>query len=71
MNQITEEYISVDGNVSAKFKSIVRPSNDKIYILIEEFYKDLRYNKGRYEEFRQVINAAAIFYESSIILERI
>ena len=67
----SKEYISVDGNVSAKFKSTVSTTNDQLYILIEEFYKDLRYNKSRYQEFRQIINAAAKFYESSIILEKI
>ena len=67
----SKEYISVDGNVSAKFKSTVSTKNDQLYISIEEFYKDLRYNKSRYQEFRQIINAAAKFYESSIILEKI
>jgi len=31
----------------------------------------LRYNKKRYQEFREVINAAAKFYESSVRIEKI
>ncbi len=67
----SKEYISVDGNISAKFNSLVSVTNDKLYISINEFYKNLRYDKFRYEEFRLVINAAAEFYESSLILEKI
>ena len=66
-----KEYISVDGNISAKFNSSVSQSQDKLYINVNEFYSELRYDKIRYEEFRQVINAAASFYESSIVLEKI
>ena len=66
-----KEYISVDGNISAKFNSSVSQSQDKLYINVNELYRELRYDKSRYEEFRQVINAAASFYESSIVLEKI
>ena len=67
----SKEFISVDGSISAKFDSKVTLNNNKIYIVIEEFYKNLRYDKGRYQEFREVINAAAKFYESTVILEEI
>ena len=67
----SKEFISVDGSISAKFDSKVTLNNNKIYIVIEEFYKNLRYDKGRYQEFREVINAAAKFYESSVTLEEI
>ena len=66
-----KEYISVDGNISAKFNSSVSQSQDKLYINVNELYKELKYEKSRYQEFRQVINAAASFYESSIVLEKI
>ncbi len=66
-----KEYISVDGNISAKFNSSVIQSQDKLYINVNELYKELKYEKSRYQEFRQVINAAASFYESSIVLEKI
>ena len=66
-----KEYISVDGNISAKFNSSVNQSQDKLYINVNELYKELKYEKSRYQEFREVINAAASFYESSIVLEKI
>ncbi len=66
-----KEFISVDGSISAKFNSNATLNNNKINIVIKEFYKNLRYDKGRYQEFRAVINAAAKFYESSVILEKI
>ena len=66
-----KEFISVDGSISAKFNSNATLNNNKINIVINEFYKNLRYDKGRYQEFREVINAAAKFYESSVILEKI
>ena len=67
----SKEFISVDGSISAKFNSNTTYNNNKINIVIKEFYKNLRYDKGRYQEFRAVINAAARFYESSVILEKI
>lgn len=67
----SEEYISVDGNSSAKFISNAQIKGNKLTISIEEYYKELKYNKKRYQEFRNVINTAAKFYESSLILEKI
>ena len=66
-----KEFLSVDGSISAKFNSKATRHNNKINIVINEFYKNLRYDKGRYKEFREVINAAAKFYESTVILEQI
>ena len=66
-----KEFLSVDGSISAKFNSKATLNNNKINIVINEFYKNLRYDKGRYQEFREVINAAAKFYESTVILKEI
>lgn len=66
-----KEFISVDGSVSAKFNSKANINNNILYIDIEEFYKNLKYDKGRYQEFREVINTAAKFYNTSIVLEKI
>jgi hypothetical protein len=66
-----KQYVSVNGNSTAKFLSTANIEGNKITVSIEEFYKELRYSKNRYIEFRQVINAAAKFYESKIILEKI
>ena len=67
----SKEYISVDGNSTAKFQSKVTVNGDKLSINIKEYYKELRYNKKRYQEFREIINAAAKFYDSTILLEKI
>ena len=67
----SQEYISVDGNSSAKFISEANLKGGKLKISIKEYYKELRYNKKRYQEFREVINAAAKFYESFVVLEKI
>ena len=67
----SKEYISVDGNSTAKFQSKVTVNGDKLSINLKEYYKELRYNKKRYQEFREIINAAAKFYDSTIILEKI
>ena len=68
---IFKEYISVDGNSSAKFLSEATLNGDKLNINITEYYKELRYNKKRYQEFREVINAAAEFYQSNVLLQKI
>jgi len=67
----SKEYISVDGNSTAKFLSKATVSGNVLNINIKEYYKELRYNKKRYQEFREVINAAAKFYESSVRIEKI
>ena len=67
----SKEYISVDGNSTAKFLSKATVNGNVLNINIKEYYKELRYSKKRYQEFREVINAAAKFYESSIRIEKI
>ena len=67
----SKEYISVDGNSTAKFLSKATVNGNVLNINIKEYYKELRYNKKRYQEFREVINAAAKFYESSVRIEKI
>lgn len=67
----SKEYISVDGNSTAKFLSKATVNGNVLNINIKEYYKELRYSKKRYQEFREVINAAAKFYESSVQIEKI
>ena len=67
----SKEYISVDGNSTAKFISKATVHGNILNINIKEYYKELRYSKKRYQEFREVINAAAKFYESSLLIEKI
>ena len=68
---IYKKYVSVDGNITAKFKSYAKYDNNTLIIYVKEFYKSLRYEKNRYDEYRNVINAAAKFYESYVLLEKI
>ena len=67
----SKEYISVDGNSTAKFLSKATVNGNVLNINIKEYYKELRYSKKRFQEFREVINAAAKFYESSVLIEKI
>ena len=67
----SKEYISVDGNSTAKFISKATVHGNILNINIKEYYKELRYSKKRYQEFREVINAAAKFYESCLLIEKI
>ena len=62
------KYISVDGKIAARFNSNVKIMDSKLIIEISEFYDDLKYEKSRYNEFRDVINTAAEFYNSNLVL---
>ena len=61
-----KNYISLMGNKICKFESNYEINDKEIIISIQEFYKNLRYQKNRYDEFRNVINAASDFYHTSI-----
>ena len=62
-----KSYISLMGNKICKFESNYEINENELVISIQEYYKTLRYQKNRYNEFRDVINSAADFYNSSII----
>ena len=62
---IAKNYTS-SGNVVAKFESKYSIEKNMLIISIEEYYKSLKYSKSRYEEFRDVINAAADFNKLEI-----
>jgi hypothetical protein len=42
-----------------------------VIITIQEFYKSNEYDLNRYEEFREVINAASDFNKTAILLKAI
>lgn len=58
-----------NGEVSAAFISSARTEGDQVIITIDEYYRQLTYPLERYEEFRQVINAAADFNKKVLIFE--
>ena len=72
INNLTKDkkFISVDGNVTAQFKSSANFEKNSLSIRISEFYNSLKYEKNRYNEFRDVINAAAEFYNLEIELSK-
>ena len=61
-----KSYISLMGNKICKFESNYEINETELVISIQEFYKTLRYQKNRYNEFRDVINSASDFYNTSI-----
>ena len=68
---IDKNYKSVKGNKLCKFESTYQIEDDKVIITIQEFYKSNKYDLNRYEEFREVINAASDFNKTSILLKAI
>ena len=61
-----KNYISLMGNKICKFESNYEINDNELVISIQEFYKNLRYQKNRYNEFRDVINSASDFHNTSI-----
>ena len=59
-------YLSVMGNKICKFESEYELIDNELVITIQEFYKTLTYQKNRYNEFRDVINSASDFYNTSL-----
>jgi hypothetical protein len=68
---IDKSFKSVTGEKICKFESSYKLEADTIIITIQEFYKSNEYNLNRYEEFRNVINAASDFNKTSILLKAI
>ena len=66
---IDKSYKSVKGNKLCKFESSYKVEGNKIIITIQEFYKSNEYDLNRYEEFREVINAASDFNKAAILLK--
>lgn len=68
---IDKSYKSVKGNKLCKFESSYKVEGNKVIITIQEFYKSIEYDLNRYDEFRDVINAASDFNKSAILLKAI
>ena len=68
---IDKSYKSVKGNKLCKFESSYKLEGNKVIIIIQEFYKSNEYDLNRYEEFREVINAASDFNKTAILLKAI
>ena len=69
--KINKSYIAVTGQKTCKFESNYTLKDDKLIVTIQEFYKSNEYDLNRYDEFRNVINAASDFNKASILLKAI
>ncbi|WP_456441586.1 hypothetical protein [Psychroserpens sp.] len=66
---IDKSYLASNGKETAKFESNYKLENNKIIITIEEFYKTHEFDLNKYEEFREVINAASDFNKAAILFK--
>lgn len=66
---IDKRYIASNGKETAKFESNYKLEGNKIIITIEEFYKTHEFDLHKYEEFRNVINAASDFNKAAILFK--
>ena len=63
--------IETEGKVSAMFKSYYELEDGKLIVYNQEYYSESNYPIECYEEFRDVINAAADFNKRTVLLTRI
>ena len=66
---IDKRYVASNGKETAKFESNYKLEDNKIIITIEEFYKTHEFDLNKYEEFREVINAASDFNKAAILFK--
>jgi hypothetical protein len=66
---IDKRYIASNGKETAKFESNYKIEQNKLIITIEEFYKTNEFDLNKYEEFREVINAASDFNKAAILFK--
>ncbi len=66
--KIDKSYKDENGVKVAKFESDYELKDNTLVVTIEEFYKDMEYDINRYEEFRNVINAASDFNKASLLI---
>lgn len=59
------------GENIAGFQSKIKIENNEIIIEVEEFYGQVNLDKENYEDFRRIINSAADFNQSIVLLEKI
>ena len=66
---IDKSYKSETGEKICKFESSYQLKENKIEIIVQEYYRSNEYDLERYEEFRSVINASSDFNKASILLK--
>jgi hypothetical protein len=60
-----------ENKIIGKFSSSAKVEGNNLKISIEEFYDFTHLEKEKYNEYREVINAAYDFYKSSLILTKV
>ncbi len=66
---IDKSYKSETGDKICKFESNYKLDGNKLVITIQEYYRSNEYDLDRYEDFRNVINAASDFNKASILIK--
>ncbi len=66
---IDKSYKSETGDKICKFESNYKRDGNQLVITIQEYYRSNEYDLNRYEEFRNVINAASDFNKAAILLK--
>ena len=67
---MTSKYSAVSGEVIAYFHSKANIEGRFLLIEISEYYKSLYYDKSRYNDFSNIINTAANFYQKTINISK-
>tara|TARA_B100001173_G_scaffold304337_1_gene308205 strand:+ start:2341 stop:4269 length:1929 start_codon:yes stop_codon:yes gene_type:complete len=67
---LISKYSAVSGEVIAYFHSKATIESNYLLIEISEYYKSLYYDKSRYDDFSNVINAAASFYQKTVRISK-
>ncbi len=65
-----DEKLMYNNELSGRFVSSFSQEGDMITIVIEEFYDEVYYPKELFEEYRNVINAAADFNKKTVLLKK-
>ncbi|HEX8270533.1 MAG TPA: DUF3857 domain-containing protein [Flavobacterium sp.] len=66
--EFKKELKDINEKVIGKFASVAKVDGTTLHIDIEEFYDFTHLEVGRYNDFRELINASADFYKSSLVL---
>ena len=67
---LISKYSAVSGEVIAYFRSKATIESNYLLIEISEYYKSLYYDKSRYDDFSNVINTAASFYQKIVRISK-
>ena len=67
---MTSKYSAVSGEIIAYFHSRASIEGKFLHIDISEYYRSIYYDKSKYNDFSNVINTAANFYQKTIDISK-